>query len=93
MPEDPNAPEEMAAQGRLGIDFGLRFGQGPGRGTRPCNVTSYNRQLRDMIIEGRADPSWVVSHRASLEEAPDMYERFDERQEESGAFTKVLLEP
>ena len=46
-----------------------------------------------MIIEGRADPSWVVSHRVSLDEAPEMYERFDSREEEDEAITKVLLEP
>lgn len=30
-------------------------------------MKSYNRQLRDLIIEGRADPSWVVSHRVESE--------------------------
>ena len=93
VPEDPGAPDEMAAQGRLGIDFGLLFEKGQALGTGQCNVKEYNRKLRDMIIEGRADPSWVVSHRANLDEAPDMYARFDEREEEDGAFTKVLLEP
>ncbi|MEF8829816.1 MAG: aldehyde dehydrogenase, partial [Haloarcula sp.] len=44
----------------------------------------------DLIIEGRADPSWVVSHRVGLEEAPEMYEAFDNREE---GVTKVLLEP
>jgi alcohol dehydrogenase/glutathione-independent formaldehyde dehydrogenase len=43
-----------------------------------------------MIIEGRADPSWVVSHRVNLDEAPEMYEAFDAREE---GVTKVLLEP
>ena len=43
-----------------------------------------------MIIEGRADPSFVVSHRVGLDKAPDMYEAFDNREE---GVTKVLLEP
>jgi len=90
VPEDPGAPDEMAAQGRLGIDFGLLFEKGQALATGQCNVKSYNRYLRDMIIEGRADPSWVVSHRVGLEEAPEMYERFDNREE---GVTKVLLEP
>jgi alcohol dehydrogenase/glutathione-independent formaldehyde dehydrogenase len=80
----------MAAQGRLGIDFGLLFEKGQALGTGQCNVKSYNRQLRDLIIEGRADPSWVVSHRVDLERAPEMYEAFDNREE---GVTKVLLEP
>jgi len=93
VPSDPNAPDEMAAQGRLGIDFGKLFEKGQRLGTGQCNVKAYNRELRDLIIEGRADPSWVVSHRVDLERAPEMYQRFDEREDEEGAFTKVLLEP
>jgi alcohol dehydrogenase/glutathione-independent formaldehyde dehydrogenase len=90
VPEDPGAPDDMAAQGRLGIDFGLLFEKGQALGTGQCNVKSYNRELRDLIIEGRADPSWVVSHRVDLDEAPEMYEAFDNREE---GVTKVLLEP
>ena len=82
--------DEMAAQGRLGIDFGLLFEKGQKLGTGQCDVKSYNRQLRDLIIEGRADPSFLVSHRVGLDEAPEMYERFDNREE---GVTKVLLEP
>ncbi len=90
VPEDPGAPDDMAAQGRLGIDFGKLFEKGLKLGTGQSNVKQYNRQLRDLIIEGRADPSWVVSHRVSLDEAPEMYEKFDAREE---GVTKVLLEP
>ncbi|MFC6724763.1 glutathione-independent formaldehyde dehydrogenase [Halobium palmae] len=90
VPSDPGAPDEMAAQGRLGIDFGKLFEKGQKFGTGQCNVKDYNRELRDLIIEGRADPSWVVSHRVSLDEAPEMYQRFDDREE---GVTKVLLEP
>ncbi|EFW90178.1 Alcohol dehydrogenase GroES domain protein [Haladaptatus paucihalophilus DX253] len=90
VPEDPGAPDEMAAQGRLGIDFGKLFEKGQRLGTGQCNVKEYNRELRDLIISGRADPSFVVSHRVGLEQAPEMYDRFDDREE---GFTKVLLEP
>ena len=90
LPSDPGAPDEMAAQGRLGIDFGKLFEKGLKFGTGQCNVKAYNRELRDLIIEGRADPSWVVSNRVGIEEAPEMYERFDQREE---GVTKVLLEP
>jgi len=93
VPEDPGAPDDMSAQGRLGIDFGKLFEKGQRLGTGQCNVKSYNRRLRDMIIEGRADPSWVVSHRTSLDEAPEMYEKFDNRESEDEAITKVVLEP
>ena len=90
VPSDPGAPDEMAAQGRLGIDFGKLFEKGQRLGTGQCNVKQYNARLRDLIIEGRADPSFVVSQRVDLEEAPQMYQAFDKR--EAGV-TKVLLEP
>jgi threonine dehydrogenase-like Zn-dependent dehydrogenase len=90
VPSDPGAPDEMAAQGRLGIDFGRLFEKGQALGTGQCNVKAYNRQLRDMIIEGRADPSWVVSHRGSIEEAPEMYEKASKNPE---TVIKVVLTP
>ena len=90
VPSDPGAPDAMAGQGRLGIDFGKLFEKGQKLGTGQCDVKSYNRYLRDLIIEGRADPSFYVSHREPLENAPEMYERFDNREE---GVTKVLLEP
>ena len=90
VPEDPGAPSDSAAEGRLGIDFGKLFEKGQRLGTGQCDVKRYNRKLRDMIIEGRADPSFLVSHRVGIDEAPEMYERFDNREE---GFTKVLLEP
>jgi len=90
VPSDPGGPTEMAQQGRLGIDFGKLFEKGLAFGTGQCNVKQYNRELRDMIISGKADPSWVVSHRVDLDEAPEMYEAFDKREE---GVTKVLLEP
>ena len=90
VPSDPGAPDEMAAQGRLGIDFGKLFEKGLKLGTGQTNVKKYNRYLRDLIIEGRADPSFVVTQRVDLDEAPEMYERFDKREE---GVIKVLLEP
>lgn len=50
----------------------------------------YNRYLRDLIISGKAKPSFVVSHDLSLDQAPDAYDKFDRRVE---GYTKVLLHP
>lgn len=55
-------------------------------------MKSYNRQLRDMIVSGAADPSWVVSHEIPLEDGAvrEAYEKFDTRVE---GWTKVLVRP
>jgi glutathione-independent formaldehyde dehydrogenase len=50
----------------------------------------YNRHLRDLIIAGRAQPSFLVSHELPLTEAADGYRHFDDR---DAGWTKVLLRP
>jgi hypothetical protein len=53
-------------------------------------VKHYNRHLRNLIHAGRAKPSWIISRRLSLDEAPNAYEHFDARDNE---WTKVVLRP
>lgn len=90
MPEDPGAANDLAKQGRYAFDYGTFFTKGQAMGTGQAPVARYNRQLRDLIIAGRAEPSFIVSHEVSLEEAPEAYAKFDRREE---GWTKVLLHP
>jgi glutathione-independent formaldehyde dehydrogenase len=90
VPADPGAPDEQAKRGRLMVAVGKLFEKGLRLGTGQCNVKRYNRQLRDLIIQGRARPSFVVSHEVPLEEAPTAYDKFDKRVE---GYTKVILHP
>lgn len=41
-------------------------------------------------MAGRAKPSFIVSHRLTLEEAPVAYAKFDQR---TDGYTKVVLKP
>ena len=59
-------------------------------GAGKCNVKSYNRELRDMITAGRADPSFIVTNREALSDAQNLYQRFDNR--EPGV-VKPILDP
>ncbi|HLU98005.1 MAG TPA: glutathione-independent formaldehyde dehydrogenase [Thermobifida alba] len=88
--QDPGAPSDSAKRGDLLFAMGKLFEKGLRMGTGQANVKAYNRQLRDMIIAGRATPSFVVSHRVPLQRAPEAYQRFDKREE---GWTKVLLKP
>ncbi len=54
------------------------------------HVHRYLQPLLQMIEEGRIDPSFVVSHRMSLEEAPEGYAMFRNKQDEC---VKVVLKP
>ncbi|KAE8313551.1 chaperonin 10-like protein [Aspergillus transmontanensis] len=58
--------------------------------TGQCNVKAYNRYLRDLIIAGKAKPSFVVSHEIRLDHAEVAYEKFDKRED---GYTKVLIHP
>ncbi|KAK0240765.1 hypothetical protein EDD85DRAFT_378057 [Armillaria nabsnona] len=90
VPTDPGAPDSAAARGYISFPFGKLFEKGLTVGTGQCNVKSYNRYLRDLIIAGRAKPSFVVSHNLPLEDATSAYEKFDKRID---GYTKVLLHP
>jgi glutathione-independent formaldehyde dehydrogenase len=90
VPVDPGGVDENAKQGQLLVAVGELFEKGLRVGTGQANVKRYNRQLRDMITEGRARPGFVVSHELPLEEAPIAYQKFDRRVE---GYTKVILKP
>jgi glutathione-independent formaldehyde dehydrogenase len=90
LPDDPGAAYEQAKEGRIPFDFGSFFMKGQHMGTGQCPVKKYNRQLRDLIITGRANPSFLVSHELGLDDAVDGYAKFDAREE---GWTKVLLRP
>jgi len=90
VPSDPGAPNEQARKGQLLVSIGRMFEKGLRAGTGQANVKRYNRQLRDLIIAGRAKPSFVVTKELPLDQAPDAYQKFDKRLE---GYTKVILHP
>jgi glutathione-independent formaldehyde dehydrogenase len=90
VPSDPGGVDEEAKHGMLHLAFGKLFEKGLRFGTGQANVKRYNRQLRDLITNDVAKPSFVVSHELPLEQAPTAYDKFDKRQE---GYTKVLLHP
>jgi glutathione-independent formaldehyde dehydrogenase len=90
VPQDPGGPTELARDGRVAFDYGSFFTKGQRMGTGQAPVKRYNRQLRDLIIEGQAQPSFLVSHELDLADAADGYDKFDKRVD---GWTKVLLRP
>lgn len=60
----------------------LRMGQ--------THTHRYMRKLLARIAEGEIDPSFVISHRLSLNEAPGAYAMFEKKEE---SCIKVVLEP
>jgi threonine dehydrogenase-like Zn-dependent dehydrogenase len=58
--------------------------------TGQCHVQRYMRPLLDRIRNGEIDPTFLISHRLRLDEAPHGYEIFKHKQDNC---TKVVLKP
>jgi threonine dehydrogenase-like Zn-dependent dehydrogenase len=54
------------------------------------HVHRYLQPLLELIEKGRIDPSFIISHRLPLEQAPEGYAMFRDKQDEC---TKVVLKP
>ena len=89
-PTDPGGIDERAKRGELALKLGTLFEREIQLGMGQTPVKRYNRFLRDLIIAGRAEPGFIISHRVNIEEAPAAYDRFDHRVD---GYTKVVLDP
>jgi threonine dehydrogenase-like Zn-dependent dehydrogenase len=54
------------------------------------HVQKYMPELLKLIIEGKLDTTFLISHRLPLEQAPQGYKMFKEQQDK---VTKVVLKP
>jgi threonine dehydrogenase-like Zn-dependent dehydrogenase len=58
--------------------------------TGQCHVHRYMKPLLEHIEQGDIDPSFIVTHRMSLDDASDGYETFKHKQDEC---VKVVMKP
>lgn len=58
--------------------------------TGQTHVQHYLPGLLDAILEGKIDTTFLISHRLPLEQAPDGYRMFHDKQNE---VTKIVLKP
>jgi threonine dehydrogenase-like Zn-dependent dehydrogenase len=58
--------------------------------TGQCHVQRYLRPLLERIQKGEIDPSFVITHRMRLDEAPEGYAKFLTKQDEC---IKIVLKP
>lgn len=92
--EDPGGVDKHAKKGEFIFPLGKFWNNGITIGQGQAPVKKYNVYLRDLIIMGRAKPSFIVSHRLPLSKAVEAYAHFDKRGVGTGKeWTKVLLKP
>lgn len=58
--------------------------------TGQTNVQKYTAPLLEMIEQGKLDTTFLISHRASLEDAAEMYKHWHDEQND---YTKIVLKP
>ena len=72
------------------IPFGAAFNKGLTFKMGQTHVHKYLRPLLQRIERGEIDPSFVVSHKMRLEDAPYAYQIFQQKQDEC---VKIVLKP
>lgn len=70
----------MGSAMNRGLTF--RMGQTP--------VQAYMPRLLEMIMDGAIDPSFVITHRATLEDGPELYKTFRDKQDNC---IKIVMRP
>jgi threonine dehydrogenase-like Zn-dependent dehydrogenase len=72
------------------LPFGAAMSKGLSIRTGQTHVQKYTKPLLEKITAGEIDPSFVVTHRVQLEDAPEAYKTF--RDKKDGCI-KVVLKP
>jgi threonine dehydrogenase-like Zn-dependent dehydrogenase len=58
--------------------------------TGQCHVQRYMKPLLERIQKGEIDPTFVITHTVGLDDAPEMFRTFRDKQDEC---IKVVLKP
>jgi threonine dehydrogenase-like Zn-dependent dehydrogenase len=71
------------------VPFGAMMNKGLTIRTGQTHVNRWTEDLLRRIEEGEIDPSFVITHRARLEDGPEMYKTFRDKQD---GCVKVVLQ-
>src|SRR4051794_3313680 len=72
------------------VPFGSAFGKGLTLRMGQTHVQNYTRSLLKRIEREELDPSFIITHRVTLDDAPAMYQTFRDKQDEC---IKVVMRP
>jgi threonine dehydrogenase-like Zn-dependent dehydrogenase len=72
------------------VPFGAAFGKGITMKMGQTNMHNYMNPLLERVEKGQIDPSYIISHRITLDEAPDMYKVWRDKKDK---VTKIVIDP
>ena len=72
------------------VNFGAAFGKGIHMAMGQTHMHKYMKPLLEKVEQGKIDPSFMISHRIGIEQAPEMYKTWRDKQD---AVTKIVIDP
>jgi threonine dehydrogenase-like Zn-dependent dehydrogenase len=72
------------------VPFGAAFGKGITMKMGQTHMHRYMKPLLERIEKGQIDPSFIISHRITLDDAPGMYEIWRDKKDN---VTKIVIDP
>jgi threonine dehydrogenase-like Zn-dependent dehydrogenase len=72
------------------VPFGAAFGKAVTMKMGQTNMHKYMRPLLERIEKGQIDPSSIISHRITLDQAPEMYKVWRDKKDR---VTKIVIDP
>jgi threonine dehydrogenase-like Zn-dependent dehydrogenase len=72
------------------VPFGAAFGKGLSFRMGQTHMLRYMKPLLERVQRNEIDPSFLITHRISMEEIPEMYEVFRDKEDEC---IKVVIDP
>lgn len=72
------------------VPFGAAFGKGINMKMGQTHMHKYMKPLLERVEKGQIDPSFLISHRITLDEAPEMYKIWRDKKER---VTKIVIDP
>ncbi len=72
------------------VPFGAAFGKGITMKMGQTHMHNYMKPLLEQIEQGQIDPTYIISHRITLDQAPEMYKVWRDKKEN---VTKIVIDP
>ena len=72
------------------VNFGAAFGKGIHMAMGQTHMHKYLKPLLEHVEKGHIDPSFMISHRIGIEQAPELYAMWQKKQD---GVTKIVIDP
>jgi threonine dehydrogenase-like Zn-dependent dehydrogenase len=72
------------------VNFGAAFAKGIHMSMGQTHMHKFLKPLLEHVEQGHIDPSFLISHRIGIEQAPDMYSKWQKKED---GVTKIVIDP